>query len=78
MEESKYLEPKMSNSFRELINLTSKIPRTDPQEQPPQSQEQSRKKNSVPKESLNFSTDKIVEDVKNFGIGRIKHQISVK
>lgn len=83
MEESKYLDPKVSPVFRELITLTASIqPSQEPLLQPPpsqtrpvQSQQQSRSRQvSVPKESLNFSTDRIGQDMKSHQIGRIRHQ----
>ena len=47
-------------------------------DRPLQSQQQYRKQFSAPKESLNFSTDKIVQDLKNMGFGKIKHQTTSK
>jgi 2,3-bisphosphoglycerate-independent phosphoglycerate mutase len=80
MEESKYLEPKVAGSFRELLVLTASVqanepPPTHTQLKPPQSQQQNRSRQaSVPKESLNFSTDRIAQDLKAHNIGRIRHQ----
>lgn len=48
MEENKYLEPKLSCSFRELINLTSNITQVE-QVSKPQSQQQNRKLLPPPK-----------------------------
>jgi hypothetical protein len=78
MEDNKYLEPKISNTFRELINLTSNVKVEEEGQSPPQSQQQARKSKEAPKESLNFSTDKIVPDLRYMGIGKIKHQSTSK
>ena len=33
---------------------------------------------ALPKESLSFSRDKISEDLKSWGFGKIRHQIYIK
>jgi len=76
MEENKYLEPKMSNTFREIIQVTAAAAEANG-EQHATPQINITKQPSQPKESLSFASEKINE-FKNYSFGKIRHQITSK
>ena len=77
MEESKYLEPKFSNSFKDLLGVTATVDTEYVELQKKFELESQKEKESggLPKDSLSFSRDKTTEELKGWGAGKIRQQL---
>ena len=77
MEENKYLEPKMSNTFREIMQVTATAAEANG-EQLTTPHIKITKQPSQPKESLSFASEKLNNEFKNYSFGKIRHQVTSK